>query len=148
MKDIKNFLIKREQSQACLSFAKREKSRLLAKLMITLVLLCLTVTSAWALDPLPGDDWNDDTKTLTVNSNPGYQAYANKTEIKHVIISSGVESIGNYAFYGCSGLTSITIPNSVTSIGSRAFMDCSNLTSITIPSSVTSIGADAFYNCI
>ena len=48
MKDIKNFLIKREQSQACLSFAKREKSRLLAKLMITLVALLAVTTGAWA----------------------------------------------------------------------------------------------------
>ncbi len=50
MKDIKNFLIKREQSQACLSFAKREKSRLLAKLMITLVALLAVTTGAWADD--------------------------------------------------------------------------------------------------
>ena len=55
-------------------------------------------------------------------------------------------SIGNYAFNGCSGLTSITIPNSVTSIG-YAFQSCSGLTSITIPNSVTSIGDEAFRSC-
>ena len=53
-------------------------------------------------------------------------------------------SINKYAFYGCSGLTSITIPNSVTSIGQDAFCGCSGLTSITIPNSVTSIGYGAF----
>ena len=56
-------------------------------------------------------------------------------------------SIGIYAFYGCSGLTSITIPNSVTSIEVSAFADCNGLTSITISNSVTSIGECAFYRC-
>jgi hypothetical protein len=58
-----------------------------------------------------------------------------------------VESIGNGAFYGRSGLTSVTIPSSVTSIGVGAFEDCSGLTSVTIPSSVTIIGNSAFRSC-
>ena len=66
---------------------------------------------------------------------------------KTTTIPNSVTSIGNSAFYYCSGLTSITIPNSVTSIGDDAFRGCSGLTSITIPSSVTSIGNSAFGYC-
>ncbi|MBR4729652.1 MAG: leucine-rich repeat domain-containing protein [Prevotella sp.] len=62
-------------------------------------------------------------------------------------IPSSVTSIGNKAFYGCRGLTSITIPNSVTSIGDNAFFRCSSLTSIAIPNSVTSICDNAFDGC-
>ena len=65
----------------------------------------------------------------------------------NTVIPNSVTSIGNYAFYKCSGLTSITIPNSVTSIGDYAFSDCSGLTSITIPNSVTRIGDYAFSDC-
>ncbi|MCM8871999.1 MAG: leucine-rich repeat domain-containing protein [Paludibacteraceae bacterium] len=64
-----------------------------------------------------------------------------------ITIPNSVTSIGEYAFGGCTGLTSITIPNSVTSIGDEAFDDCTGLTSITIPNSVTSIGIWAFIGC-
>ena len=57
------------------------------------------------------------------------------------------DKLGDYAFYGCSGLTSLTLPSSVTSIGDYAFQDCSGLTSLTLPSGVTSIGICAFYDC-
>ena len=57
------------------------------------------------------------------------------------------DKLGNYVFYGCSGLTSLTLPSSVTSIGRGAFYGCWKLTSLTIPSGVTSIDYGAFWGC-
>ena len=64
-----------------------------------------------------------------------------------LVIPDSVTSIGDYAFSGCTGLTSVTIPDSVTSIGDYAFRYCTGLTSITIPSRVTSIGPASFGGC-
>ena len=63
-------------------------------------------------------------------------------------IPSGTTKIGNYAFSGCSGLTSVTIPNSVMEIGNYAFNNCNGLTSVEIPNSVSWIGNYAFSGCI
>jgi hypothetical protein len=57
------------------------------------------------------------------------------------------DKLGDFAFYGCSGLTSLTLPSSVTEIGEHAFLNCRGLTNFTIPSGVTKIGAGAFFCC-
>ena len=59
----------------------------------------------------------------------------------------GLTSIGESAFSGCSGLTSLMIPNTVTSIGNQAFLRCSSMTNISIPNSVTTIGSDVLNRC-
>lgn len=59
-----------------------------------------------------------------------YNDYPNITE---VIFPSTLTTIGNFAFYKCTGLTSVTIPAAVTSISTNAFQLCNNLTDIYVP---------------
>lgn len=75
--------------------------------------------------------------------------YTLRSKCKKLVLGSGITSVGDYAFYDCSGLTgSLTIPNSVKSIGGEAFSGCSGFAgSLIIPDSVTNIGWNAFYNC-
>lgn len=58
-----------------------------------------------------------------------------------------VTKIAEYAFYGCTGLPSVTIPDSVTEIGRYAFYGCTTLTEIEIPNSVEHLGYDVFAKC-
>ena len=69
--------------------------------------------------------------------------------ITNIEFPSTLETIGNFAFSGCSGLTEVVLSNctSLTSIGNRVFAGCSGLTSITLPSSLTSIGYSALSQC-
>ena len=87
------------------------------------------------------------------------------TKLTSVTLPNSVTSVGNAAFYECSGLTSpvynshsfaymptsyqgdYVIPEGIKQIAGAAFRDCSSLTSITIPNSVTSIGESAFRGC-
>lgn len=62
-------------------------------------------------------------------------------------IHTSNDKLGDYAFYGCIGLTSLTLPSSVTEIGEHAFLNCRGLTNFTIPSGVTKIGGAAFFCC-
>ena len=77
----------------------------------------------------------------------GECAFYQCTGLASVEIPNSVKSIGDNAFSGCSGLTSVEIPNSVTSIGDSAFSGCTGLTSLTIGNSVESIGYAAFAGC-
>ena len=70
--------------------------------------------------------------------------YTGRARIRELVIEYGVTTIGSYAFYGCSGLTSVEIPESVVSIGEYAFGNCSNLKNVDIPDSVGKIDGSAW----
>ena len=89
---------------------------------------------------------NIDTQ-YTSNDKLGESAFLGCSGLTSLTIPSSVTSIGDRAFGYCSGLTSLTLPSGVTSIGWYAFYGCCGLTSLTLPSSVTSIGWYAFYGC-
>ncbi len=75
--------------------------------------------------------------------------YTQRENIYNIIFSEGISSIGDYAFRGCTSLTSITIPESVTSIGYDAFYNCTSLKTVTFGenSKLESIGSYAFSGC-
>jgi RHS repeat-associated protein len=93
------------------------------------------------------------------NGNPVYDSRDNCNAIidtksrtlilgcKNTIIPSSVGIIGQCAFWGCLGMTSINIPEGVVILYSYAFRECSDLESVTIPQSANLIYSDAFQNC-
>ena len=108
------------------------------------------------------DDNTNKTYTLTISGNGKMNDYSDYSynyapwnsvnyAITQVVFEGDITTIGNYSFYRCTRLTSITIPNSVISIGTGAFLDCTGLKEITMPDDsnfkLHSIGAYAFEDC-
>ena len=63
----------------------------------------------------------------------------------HVTVPKDVTSIGEDAFKGCTGLTSITLPEGLTSIGENCFAGCKSLSCVFLPKSIITIKGDPFY---
>ena len=123
------------------------------KRILTLAAIALLALAANAydfeVDGIYYNILNDD--KVEVTSSPSSNGYSGDVTIPESVTYNGttysVTSIGDNAFYGRSGMTSVTIPNSVTAIGFNAFYACRGLTSINIPNSVTYIHYEAFYGC-
>lgn len=89
------------------------------------------------------DDFNLTSVTLNAQS-IGQDCFYNDSRLKTLTLTA--ETISSSAFGNCNGLSAATISNTTT-IGQYAFYYCNSLTSMTIPSSVTSIGNNAFNHC-
>ncbi len=121
------------------------------KKLLLLALLICGISQAWAAE---WTDSNGINWTFTVSG-------TNATDIKpsdRSTISSAVTipsevngytvtSIGDDAFRGCSGLTSVYIQEGITVIGDCSFKDCTKLERITIPSTVSTVEYGAFAGC-
>lgn len=87
----------------------------------------------------------------TINGKPVTQidknAFANKSDLTHVVLPEGVTSIGTRAFEGCTNLECINIPSTVQSIGAYAFTECDSLTSIAFPAGITIIPEGVCAGC-
>ena len=139
------------------------------KLLTIMVLLCLTVLSAWGENVQwqsghCGVTWDPDKKSLMVDginaethgamsdyATPEARPWHNISgEVKEIHITERVSYIGTNAFSGFTNATYVVIRPEVTSIGARAFYDCQNLNISTLEGvdlNVTSIGDYAFYHC-
>ena len=124
------------------------------KRIFIFLLALLPAMGLYAYDFQYGDLYYNITSESTVEVTSYENNYTGLTSISipEVVTNDmgttySVTSIGDNAFQGCSGLTSVTIPNSVTSIEWFAFYGCTGLTSITIPNSVAFVGSGAFCGC-
>ncbi len=133
------------------------KLRFLARWLVAMAALFLSAASAHAYDfSFDGIYYNvlsEEDRTVEVTSRDSYSHYSGSIIIPERVLAGGktytVTSIGDYAFQGCSALTSVDLSStSLTSIGSSAFSGCEALTSVVFPASLTSIGGGAFYYCV
>lgn len=73
--------------------------------------------------------------------------YEYKSSITKIIIESGIQNVGNGAFYQYESLVSLVLPEGLKEIGNESFLGCNALEQIAFPEGLEIIGFDAFYNC-
>lgn len=102
--------------------------------------------------------WSLSGTTLTISgtgsmqdyvSDPAFTApwHSRANTVTRIVVTGGVTSIGNYAFYDFSRLKSIQLASTVKRIGVRAFYRCTGLNALSLPSTVSTISKNAFQNC-
>lgn len=147
------------------------KTWILSLLFCSALLLLAPPRTAFAAEVDSGNfgvdnSWTwvlDDEGTLTVSGTGNMPDFENtpdtditpwhshRTSIQKVVISEGVTSIGDNAFFAPNGeyaITQVELPEGLLSIGESSFYWCRNLTQVKLPDSVTSIGENAFNLCM
>ena len=97
--------------------------------------------------------WSLQDGTLVISAQGAMQDYSaaaqtpwfkDRADIRKIVVQQGVTTIGDYAFYGCENVTSVTLPDTVTQIGKLAFYGCKDLRTLTVPDSVLTVEDYAF----
>ena len=99
--------------------------------------------------------WEYNGGTLTITGDGAMYDYTRSSapwdsyreNITAISLSSGITTIGNYAFSDITNLAKISMPSTLLSIGKNAFYHCASLSSITIPANVDTIVPFAFAGC-
>lgn len=100
-------------------------------------------TSAWSMD--------DRTGTVTIYGSGGMNLpryiFEDRIDVKTIVVSEGITTVGSYVFGECYGLKTVQLPSTVTTINSCAFQNCTSLTAVNFPNKLTTINTDAFSGC-
>ena len=91
--------------------------------------------------------WFDELHYFTGLTSIPNEAFYGCSSLYSVYLPIHVTSLGDYAFYGCSTLYSVSWPNAINTLGSHVFQNCTDLTAIGLPASLTSVPEYAFYGC-
>jgi len=86
----------------------------------------------------------------SAESNPIHSGASLKiggNEVVDIQLPSNIQKIGNYTFYNCKSLKSISFGSEIHKIGNNAFCNCSSLESITFGDELNRIGSGAFNGC-
>ena len=120
---------------------------MIKRFYILLLAIVASVGVSYALNPRSGDTWDDNTKTLTVNSNPQDDRYNDQSEIKRLVISSSVTEIGEQAFSNNYNLREVIAYDGLQVIDQSAFFYCPNLESVILPSTLREVRYSVFAAC-
>ena len=86
-----------------------------------------------------------------VNGWDNYTRPVGMLQIPNTVIDNGIAyevvSVGQLAFYGCTGLTSVMMGDGIVALGNSAFNGCSSLSTVVVPSTVDTIGVQTFAGC-